>query len=55
MRYEQVKAGFLGFYPREDELYLSKFYLKRECRRQGIGRDMAFSWMTMSMDCRCKE
>lgn len=33
-------VGFLAFYPRGDELYLSKFYLKKEFRGRGLSRDM---------------
>ncbi|GEM_PF-113843 len=34
-------VGFLAFYPREaGELYLSKFYLRRDCRGRGLSRDM---------------
>lgn len=33
-------AGFLAFYPKEDEMYLSKLYLLKEMRGQGISRDM---------------
>ena len=32
--------GFLGFYPRGDALYLSKFYLYKESRGKGYGRVM---------------
>ena len=31
-------AGFFGWYPRKDELYLSKFYLKADRRQHGYGR-----------------
>lgn len=34
------KIGFLAFYPRGNELYLSKFYLKREFRGRGLSKDM---------------
>ena len=34
------KAGFVAFYPRDTELYLSKFYLHKSQRGQGIGRQM---------------
>lgn len=37
---EQEKAGFLAFYKRNQELYLSKLYLKRECRGKGLSKDM---------------
>lgn len=33
-------AGFLAFYPREGKMYLSKLYLTKEWRGQGIGRAM---------------
>lgn len=33
-------VGFLAFYPRGEELYLSKFYLKKEWRGQGLSRLM---------------
>ena len=32
--------GFLAFYPKEEEMYLSKFYLKEEARGQGLSRKM---------------
>jgi len=32
--------GFLGFYPRRDHLYLSKFYLSEGERGKGYGRKM---------------
>ncbi len=34
------KAGFLAFYPKINEIYLSKFYLKKAQRGKGIARDM---------------
>lgn len=34
------KVGFLAFYLRENELYLSKFYLKKNQRGKGISKDM---------------
>ena len=34
------KAGFIAFYPRDNELYLSKFYLKKSQRGQGMARQM---------------
>ena len=34
------QAGFIAVYPRENELYLSKFYLHSSQRGQGIGRQM---------------
>ncbi|MGN0287239.1 MAG: GNAT family N-acetyltransferase [Atopobiaceae bacterium] len=37
----QRHVGFLAFYPREEgELYLSKFYLRSDCRGRGLSRDM---------------
>ena len=32
------KIGFLAFYPRENELYLSKFYLIKSERGKGISK-----------------
>lgn len=32
--------GFLAFYPKEREMYLSKFYLKEEARGKGLSRKM---------------
>ena len=34
------KAGFVAFYPRDNELYLSKFYLHKSHRGQGMARQM---------------
>ena len=34
------KVGFLAFYPRGNELYLSKFYLQKAQRGKGIAKDM---------------
>ncbi len=34
------KVGFLAFYPRENYLYLSKFYLQKDQRGKGIAKDM---------------
>ncbi len=34
------ELGFLAFYPREDALYLSKWYLKKEERGKGYARPM---------------
>ena len=31
--------GFIAFYPRKDDLYLSKFYLKKEERGKGTGKE----------------
>lgn len=33
-------VGFIAFYPREKEMYLSKFYLHEDCRGKGISKDM---------------
>lgn len=33
-------AGFLAFYPKEDEMYISKFYLRKDMRGKGISKDM---------------
>lgn len=33
-------AGFIAVYPRDNELYLSKLYLHKSQRGQGIARDM---------------
>jgi len=32
--------GFLAFYPKEESMYLSKFYLKKEARGKGLSRKM---------------
>ena len=34
------ELGFMGFYPRKDALYLSKWYLKKEHRGRGYARPM---------------
>ena len=34
------KVGFIAFYPRGTELYLSKFYLEKSQRGQGMARQM---------------
>ncbi|GAA4071411.1 GNAT family N-acetyltransferase [Amphibacillus indicireducens] len=34
------KVGFVGYYPRENDLYLSKFYLKKNHRGKGIAKEM---------------
>jgi len=34
------KVGFIAFYARKNELYLSKFYLQKAQRSKGIARDM---------------
>ena len=41
---EEQPVGFLGFYPRGDELYLSKLYLRKEARGKGYGR-AAFAFL----------
>ncbi|BAM47430.1 GNAT family N-acetyltransferase [Amphibacillus xylanus] len=38
--YHNRKIGFIAFYPRRDDLYLSKFYLEKEYRGQGIASEM---------------
>ena len=37
---EGKDIGFIGFYPKEDSLYLAKFYIRKEERRKGYGRKM---------------
>lgn len=37
---EDEEAGFIGFYPKDDKMYLSKFYLKKECRGKGYSIKM---------------
>lgn len=37
---DNEQAGFIAFYPRETELYLSKFYLHKTKRGQGMARQM---------------
>lgn len=32
--------GFIAFYPRKDHIYLSKFYLQKDYRGQGISKNM---------------
>lgn len=34
------KEGFLGFYPKEKEMYISKFYLHRDFRGRGLSKRM---------------
>lgn len=34
------KLGFLAFYPRKNDIYLSKFYLQKNQRGKGISKDM---------------
>ncbi len=36
---EGESLGFIAFYPRKDDLYLSKFYLKKEERGKGTGKE----------------
>ena len=38
--YKNNNIGFIAFYPRKDEMYLSKFYLQKEERGKGISKDM---------------
>lgn len=33
-------VGFLGFYPKENYMYLSKFYLSKDTRGKGYGKKM---------------
>lgn len=35
-----IKIGFLAFYPRKEDLYLSKMYLLKDQRGKGIAKDM---------------
>ena len=37
---KERQIGFLAFYPREDAMYLSKFYLYEKERRKGYSRQM---------------
>ncbi|MFW6280687.1 MAG: GNAT family N-acetyltransferase [Halanaerobium sp.] len=37
---QQKDIGFLAFYPKEESMYLSKFYLKEEARGKGLSRKM---------------
>lgn len=37
---KQKRIGFLAFYRRKDEMYLSKFYLQKEQRGKGFSKDM---------------
>ena len=39
-KYDGKNVGFIGFYPIEDKLYLSKFYIDKEYRGKKIGRKM---------------
>jgi len=36
----EEELGFIGLYPREEDLYLSKLYLSKEFRGRGIGKAM---------------
>lgn len=36
----QMRVGFFAFYPRNKELYLSKFYLEKQSRGKGYAREM---------------
>ena len=40
VRDEEQNLGFLAFYPREDAMYLSKFYLYRDQRGKGYAHQM---------------
>ena len=40
VKYENKNVGFLGFYPIDNKLYLSKFYLLKEYRGKKISRIM---------------
>ena len=40
VKYENNNAGFIGFYPIENKLYLSKFYLEKKYRGKKIARKM---------------
>ena len=40
VKYENKNAGFIGFYPIENKLYLSKFYLEKNYRGKKISRKM---------------
>ena len=40
VKYDGKNVGFIGFYPVENKLYLSKFYLDKEYRGKKIGRKM---------------
>ena len=37
---DENEVGFIGYYPRDNEMYLSKFYLLRNQRGKGISREM---------------
>lgn len=36
----QQPVGFLAFFPRDNDMYLSKFYLAEEFRKRGLSRQM---------------
>ena len=40
VKYENKNIGFLGFFPVENKLYLSKFYLLKEYKRKKISKKM---------------
>ena len=40
VKYENKNVGFLGFYPIDNKLYLSKFYLEKNYRGKKISRKM---------------
>ena len=40
VKFENKNAGFIGFYPIENKLYLSKFYLEKNYRGKKISRKM---------------
>ena len=40
VKYDNKNAGFLAFYPINNKLYLSKFYLEKENRGKKISRKM---------------
>ena len=40
VREDGRNIGFMAFFPREDHMYLSKLYLKKEFRGKGIGAKM---------------
>ena len=41
---EGERVGFLGFYPRGEEMYISKLYLQRSARGSGLGK-IAFDFV----------
>jgi diamine N-acetyltransferase len=38
LRNENENIGYIAFQPQENELFLSKFYIKKEHRKKGYGR-----------------